>query len=43
MSPIDLECVDYTPEELLARGSFYEPLIANGVRCHGGFDESSRQ
>ena len=28
----------YTTEELLAGGSYEEPLIANGVRCHGGFD-----
>ena len=28
----------YTPEELLASGDYVEPLFANGVRCHGGFD-----
>jgi hypothetical protein len=28
----------YTPEELLSSGDYAEPLIANGVRCHGGFD-----
>jgi hypothetical protein len=28
----------YTPKELLASGDFEEPLIAAGVRCHGGFD-----
>ncbi len=28
----------YTREELLDGGSYCEPLIANGVRCHGGFD-----
>ena len=25
-------------EELLESGAYAEPLIANGVRCHGGFD-----
>jgi len=28
----------FTPEELLSTGPVAEPLIANGVRCHGGFD-----
>jgi hypothetical protein len=28
----------YTPEELLSSGDYAEPLIANGVRCHGGFE-----
>jgi hypothetical protein len=28
----------YTPEQLLASRPIAEPLIANGVRCHGGFD-----
>lgn len=28
----------FTAEELLASGDYAEPLIANGVRCHGGFD-----
>ncbi len=28
----------YTPEEILDSGSYEEPLIAGGVRCHGGFD-----
>ena len=32
----------YTAEELLASRSYEEPLIANGVRCHGGFDEDGR-
>ncbi|MFT5441947.1 MAG: hypothetical protein ACI8W3_000989 [Myxococcota bacterium] len=27
----------FTSEELLASGDYAEPLIANGVRCHGGF------
>ena len=30
--------LDYTAEELLSDGDFSEPLIANGVLCHGGFD-----
>ncbi|MEE2672285.1 MAG: hypothetical protein VX466_00720 [Myxococcota bacterium] len=28
----------YTVDELLASRSYEEPLIANDVRCHGGFD-----
>ncbi len=32
----------FTPEELLASGSYEEPLIAGGVRCHGGFDPDGR-
>jgi hypothetical protein len=28
----------YTTEELLSSSAYEEPLIANGVRCHGGFD-----
>jgi hypothetical protein len=28
----------YSPEELLSSGDYAEPLFANGVRCHGGFD-----
>ncbi len=30
----------YTEQELLASGDFAEPLIANEVRCHGGFLEN---
>jgi len=30
----------FTPEELLARRDHVEPLVANGVRCHGGFDSA---
>lgn len=33
---------DYSFEELLDDGQYAEPLIANGVRCHGGFDEDGR-
>jgi len=32
----------YAPEELLASGDYAEPLIANGVRCHGGFEADGR-
>ena len=28
----------FTAEQLLDSGSYDEPLIAGGVRCHGGFD-----
>jgi hypothetical protein len=31
--------LDYTEQELLADHRFAEPLVANGVRCHGGFTE----
>ena len=37
-SPTDQ--LHFTAEEILSSGSFAEPLIANGVRCHGGFDEA---
>jgi hypothetical protein len=29
---------EYTEAELLASHDFEEPLVAGGVRCHGGFD-----
>ncbi|MBV8980369.1 MAG: hypothetical protein JO086_05665 [Acidimicrobiia bacterium] len=32
--------VDYTKRELLENHRVAEPLIAGGVRCHGGFDEA---
>ena len=32
----------YPQEALLESGSYAEPLIANGVRCHGGFDADGR-
>jgi hypothetical protein len=32
--------VEFTAEELLADHVIAEPLIAGGVRCHGGFDEN---
>ena len=31
--------VEFTTDELLADHDGLEPLIANGVHCHGGFDE----
>jgi hypothetical protein len=31
--------VEFTEEELLADAPVSEPLVAGGVRCHGGFDE----
>jgi hypothetical protein len=30
--------VVYGRDELLESGAYAEPLVANGVRCHGGFD-----
>jgi hypothetical protein len=34
--------VEFTADELLADAPVSEPLIAGGVRCHGGFDEDGR-
>jgi hypothetical protein len=34
--------VTYTPDELLASHDYVEPLVAGGVRCHGGFDDDGR-
>jgi hypothetical protein len=34
--------VEFTEEELLADLTVAEPLIAGGVRCHGGFDDEGR-
>jgi hypothetical protein len=31
--------LEFTEDELLADHHFAEPLVANGVRCHGGFDD----
>ena len=36
------EQVTFTPEELLAGHQIEKPLIAGGVRCHGGFDSEGR-
>ena len=38
LADVDLEKLVYTQAELLTSGDYAEPLIANGVRCHGGFD-----
>ena len=35
---IDGRRVVFTRDEILESGDFAEPLIASGVRCHGGFD-----
>lgn len=32
----------FTSDELLSSDSYAEPLIANGVRCHGGFNTSGQ-
>ncbi|MEN8182137.1 MAG: hypothetical protein ABFS46_06335 [Myxococcota bacterium] len=32
----------YTPEEILSDPEVEEPLVAGGVRCHGGFDGAGR-
>ncbi len=32
-----MDRLDYTEEDLLSSVAYDEPLIANGVRCHGGF------
>ncbi len=32
------EQTTFTPDELLASHTCAEPLMAGGVRCHGGFD-----
>ena len=34
----DTDRLVYTPEELLASDACQAPLVAGGVRCHGGFD-----
>lgn len=31
------EPLEYTPEDLLSEVQYDEPLIARGIRCHGGF------
>src|SRR5436190_23140516 len=32
--------LQWTEEELLATHPVEEPLVAGGVKCHGGFDEN---
>jgi hypothetical protein len=34
--------VEYTESELLLSHDYAEPLVAGGVRCHGGFDDEGR-
>jgi len=31
---------EYTEAELLASHPVVEPLVAGGVKCHGGFDDN---
>lgn len=33
--------LEYTTNELLAEDAYQEPLVAGGVRCHGGFIENA--
>ena len=39
---MDTAQVEFTEQELLADIAVAEPLIAGGVRCHGGFDVDGR-
>jgi hypothetical protein len=39
-SSIDPERLVFSEAELLDSGSYEAPLVAGGVRCHGGFDAS---
>ena len=39
MSTLQLE---WTPEELLATHKVVEPLVAGGVKCHGGYDDNGQ-
>ena len=34
--------LSYSDDQLLSDADYSEPLIANGVRCHGGFDADGR-
>ena len=34
--------LEWSEEELLASDEIAEPLVAGGVRCHGGFDADGR-
>jgi len=36
------ERLTFTRDELLSSGGYASPLIAGGVRCHGGFEASGR-
>jgi hypothetical protein len=35
----DSDRLVYTPQELLDSGNYDAPLVAGGVRCHGGFEK----
>ena len=37
VEPLEVGKLEYTRDELLSGHAFEEPLIAAGVRCHGGF------
>src|SRR3990170_4875168 len=41
IEPGDLP-LEYPRDQLLEGGPYAEPLIAGGVRCHGGFDADGR-
>ncbi len=41
-NPMDLDRLVFTPLELLSTEPSLEPLVANGVRCHGGFGADGR-
>ncbi|MBV9540508.1 MAG: hypothetical protein JO167_04515 [Alphaproteobacteria bacterium] len=42
MSALHPSRLEFKPEELLASPKLDAPLIAGGVRCHGGFDADGR-
>jgi len=39
MSATPTDQLEYTATELLASHRYAEPLVANGIACHGGFDD----
>ena len=39
-SPTPYDPLDYTSDEILRSDAGLAPLVANGVRCHGGYDPS---
>ncbi len=42
VSTADERRLVYSEKELLASGDYASPLVAGGVRCHGGFDAGGR-
>ncbi len=40
--PFDTPRLTFSEAELLDSGTYQAPLIAGGVRCHGGFDAERR-